>query len=236
MHVSNLPETWKSLLWLNLQPVLCRKSVHDLGHKVKLNSFSLLLTKVRRVSVYVYTPDNQALIKRTPTAMLCFRPWRVTPPLEKRDKHEFNTRIKHPSEEKALGWQWPTEGMDRRSSAVTLTSRRSWFSWLSPWVWSLKSYTRWRNAMIILAPLCCINVQNLIQYLLSAWALSNSGHIPWNHPRLPWSLTASAYSQRKYNNNPQVSALKFIDECMLLLLNMYKSNHFLIIDFANFYH
>lgn len=169
--------------------------------------------------------------------MLCFKPWRVTPPLEKRDKHEFNihcTWIKHPSEEKALGWQWLTEGMDRRSSAVTLTSCRSWLSWLSPWVWSLKSYTRWRNTMIILAPLCCINVHNLIKYLLSAWALSNSGHTPWNHPRLPWSLAASVYAQRKHNNNPQVSALKSIDECMLiLLLNMYKSNHFLILDFAN---
>lgn len=152
MHVCNLPETWKSLLWLSLRPGLCRKSVHNLGYKVKLNSFSLLLPKMRRFCVHVYTPDNQALIKRTPTAMLCFSPWRVTPPLEKRENHEFNfssTWINHPSQEEAPGWQWLTEGMDRRSSAVTLTSRRSWFSWLSPWVWSLKSYTRWRNAIII---------------------------------------------------------------------------------------
>lgn len=34
-------------------------------------------------------------MKRTPTAMLCFRPWRVTPPLQKRDKHEFNIYCRH---------------------------------------------------------------------------------------------------------------------------------------------
>lgn len=42
---------------------------------------------------------------------------------------------------------WLTEGMDSRSSGVTETSFRSWWSWLSPSVWSLKSWKRWRTTM-----------------------------------------------------------------------------------------
>lgn len=45
----DLPEIWKSLLWLNLPPGLCRKSVHDLGNKAKLDHFSFSALKVKKM-------------------------------------------------------------------------------------------------------------------------------------------------------------------------------------------
>lgn len=47
-----------------------------------------------------------------------------------------------------------TKGIDSRSSGVTVTSFRSWWSWLSPSEWSLKSYMRWRITMVIIWLLC----------------------------------------------------------------------------------